>query len=67
MLEVSGLMGCKMTNFEKFKAMTVEELANFFEKYTPCGDETLCTGHCLLGCAESHKKWLEREADDEAE
>jgi hypothetical protein len=56
-----------MTNFEKFKAMTVEELANFFEKYTPCGDETLCTGHCLLGCAESHKKWLEREADDEAE
>ena len=55
-----------MTNFEKIKAMTVEELANFFEKYIECNDD-MCFGHCHLGCAESHKKWLESEVDDEAE
>ena len=56
-----------MTNFEKIKAMTIKEFAEFLEKHTLCDDETLCTGHCHLGCAESHKKWLESEVDDEAE
>jgi hypothetical protein len=56
-----------MTNFEKIKAMTIEELAKFFEKYIGCNDD-VCTGHCHMGCVASHKKWLESEdEDDEAE
>lgn len=50
-----------MTNFEKIKAMDIDELAIFFQ-----GDCTFCVcfsepGRCSLSCKEGIKKWLESE------
>jgi len=51
-----------MTNFEKIKQMTVEEMA----KIITCpylGDETV---DCRENCIECCEKWLESEVEDNA-
>lgn len=53
-----------MTNYEKIKAMDIDELANFFQS-----DCTLCVcfykpGCCSLSCKEGVKQWFESEAED---
>ena len=53
-----------MTNYEKIKAMDIDELAELFQ-----GDCTFCVcfsdPRCFsLSCKEGVKKWLESEAED---
>lgn len=60
-----------MTNYEKIKGMSVEELAEFIEKAKMCGAlitrETTSEECC--GCADGFCKdvleWLESECDEE--
>ena len=48
-----------MTNFEKIKAMTTEEMAELFAQFAlGCSN---CRGDG--SCVECNKKWLEREVD----
>ena len=50
-----------MTNFEKIKAMTVEEMADFLDRYIHCDN---CPAHyaCLhSSCFKSFYNWLEDE------
>ena len=56
-----------MTNYEKIKNMTIEEMAKLFTRYYHCG---FCVNHpsfYLRECYEGTKKFLESEAveDDE--
>lgn len=61
----------KITNYEKIKGMSVEELAEFIEKAKMCGAlitrETTSEECC--GCADGFCKdvleWLENERDEE--
>ena len=54
-----------MTYYEKIKNMTIEEMANFFDKITErcfnneCKDCTLCEG--IYCCANEFKYWLNSE------
>jgi hypothetical protein len=50
-----------MTNFEKIKNMSVEELANFICGLTYCDYCPIC---CRGGCEHSWERWLESEAED---
>ena len=64
-----------MTNFEKIKGMTVEEMV-YFLKDAQDGDDCcslcafdheeykLCTSQ-RVSCIDGYKKWLESEVDDE--
>ena len=61
---VGGKGGLTMTNFERIKQMTVEEMASYF-----CiGGLPICplhAPHCKDNkCPECFKKWLESEVDD---
>lgn len=53
-----------MTNFERIKAMTVEELAELISK-SPCynckktSDQT-----CTIPCFQGVKQWLESEVEE---
>ena len=50
-----------MTNFEKIKAMTVEEMAKLlFELTSPCGYTRCLDGNCF----ECVKKYLESEVEE---
>ena len=66
-------MGCrKMTNGERIRQMTDEELAKFLNKKT-LGLTSVCkvpceiydvTGHCFVSeCYDAFLKWLKQEAD----
>ena len=68
-----------MTNFEKIKAMDVEDLANVIYKandeicFNNCISDTGNKFSCKFGenvdernCQECMKNWLESEADDNA-
>lgn len=60
-----------MTNFEKIKAMTVEEVANalklyrFYEDFVCC---LCCNNDCIVNnsedCKLRIKKWLESEVEE---
>ena len=50
-----------MTNFEKIKNMSVEELANFICGLTYCDYCPICYRG---GCEHSWERWLESEAED---
>ena len=54
-----------MTNYERIKQMSVEEMAEYFCKY---GGLPLCplnAPHCRSNeCPKCFKKWLESEVDD---
>ena len=59
---VDMVKGSKMTNFERIKNMTVEEMADFFDRYIHCDN---CPAHCAClhsSCFKSFCNWLE---DDE--
>lgn len=54
-----------MTNAEKLRAMTDEELAEFLNEYAGCHicdgfQKGICNSECLIG----HLIWLRKEADD---
>ena len=72
----NGKGGKKMTNFERIKEMSVEELAEVFEDKVSTFDCEVCsskyaeTEHCEeRGCkkfaVKRLKKWLESECDAE--
>ncbi|MCR5835987.1 MAG: hypothetical protein K6G88_05750 [Lachnospiraceae bacterium] len=55
-----------MTNFEKIKEMSKEELVNFFYDILSCEDcfinvDNMCNHH---NCKTSIKEWLEQEAEE---
>lgn len=56
-----------MTNYEKIKNMTIEEMAEWLDAHTTKCD--ICVydeqSKCLETCFYGIKKWLEREADEE--
>ena len=62
-----------MTNFEKIKAMTVEDMATLFDDKNCCAfcaKERECATESgfyidLEKCKEYTKQWLEQEADDD--
>lgn len=61
-----------MTNAEKIKCMSTEELAIALERITNCGFTSDCETCCLEKCWEEGgcnvltiKRWLESEAEDD--
>ena len=71
----NGKGGKKMTNFERIKGMSVEELAEFLLKVNTAYSEPCMTGEkdCKWedyqthdkGCKDCFKEWLESECDAE--
>ena len=57
--------GKRMTNFEKIKAMSVEEMAHFFLKI--CTDEGRCyfCWTCNNDCVGNVEKFLESEVEED--
>lgn len=57
-----------MTNFERIKAMSVEEMAKYIDaqycQHSFCGPRKNCEG---IECTECIAAWLEREVQDEAD
>lgn len=52
----------KMTNFEKIKNMSVEEMTEFMVLVNTCGCDC-CKGICaVMNCNDGFKNWLESEA-----
>lgn len=57
-----------MNNYEKIKAMTIEEMCNFLDE-SPCfhcvdfGLQEKDRQNCLRNCKRSIKQWLEQEAE----
>lgn len=58
-----------MTNYERIKNMSVEEMANFFENLCECPPGCdIYSGYCLSNrCIDCQSKWLESEVDNNAE
>lgn len=58
-----------MTNYEKIKQMTVEEIVNADECYIELNCVTChrmnCTEYCVGGCRKQLKIWLESEVEEE--
>lgn len=54
-----------MTNYEKIKAMDIDELANFFQCDCYCCVCYSEPGPCSMPCKEGVKKWLESEVADD--
>ena len=58
-----------MTNFERIKAMSVDEMAKAFELHTAC---SICPAYKVCpdkwgkydDCCDFIKKWLEREVEN---
>lgn len=70
----NGKGGKKMTNFERIKKMSVEELAEIFEDKVPPFDCGVCsskyaeTEHCEeSGCKPFAKKWLKEWLESECD
>lgn len=56
-----------MTNFEKIKQMSVEDMADFFArmKYCRCCPiKAFCLNTDGIGCRNVFRKWLESEAEE---
>ena len=57
-----------MTNFEKIKQMSVEEMADMFYSIIPSCDNChivdLCRDENILHCRRVIRKWLESEAEE---
>jgi len=47
-----------MTNYEKIKQMSIDEMAEFIGECDYCNNDLECNGNCDECC----KKWLESEA-----
>ena len=58
-----------MTNYEKIKAMSVEEMANFF--YSFFWEENICSSMsdcvCNENCHDCAIKYLQQESEDDEE
>lgn len=56
-----------MTNFERIKNMTVEEMAEFIAYYLGCNnciyDQSICPDD-KNACLKGTQKWLESEAEE---
>lgn len=54
-----------MTNYEKIKSMSVEEMAEFMYENCLCACCPYCDGGlCHCDCKDGHKKWLESEVEE---
>ncbi|MBO5955767.1 MAG: hypothetical protein J6Q10_03085 [Clostridia bacterium] len=57
-----------MTNYEKIKAMSVEEMAEYFADSLDCvycPAKSLCRKKKLLTCVENFLLWLESEVEED--
>ena len=55
-----------MTNADRIRSMTDEELAEFLESHTNCfGNDLTCKKFCGRGCTEAWLMWLRQEVNDE--
>lgn len=67
-LIVSGSLceDCKpMTNGDKIRAMTDEELAEWLDLHGECNQCAYHPAQCNTDCNEGHFKWLRKEADED--
>lgn len=55
----------KMTNFERIKSMSIDEMAEFIYEHCCCDDCSLPTSCLDKNCKKCVKKWLESEVDTE--
>lgn len=56
-----------MTNFEKIKQMSVEDMAYYLARMThcpPCPIKTVCADNNGISCRNVFIKWLESEAEE---
>ena len=57
-----------MTNFEKIKAMSVEEMARFMDEMLPDCDGCPAMKYCIVDhktCEETIQKYLESEVEED--
>lgn len=58
-----------MTNFQKIKEMSLEQLTDLLSSTVDCDTcpiEDFCNTHpTFLGCGETIKQWLQEEASDD--
>ena len=54
-----------MTNADKIRQMTDEQLAEFFDKISDCQTCIDNPSKCHMECIDSRLKWLKQEATDE--
>ena len=57
-----------MTNFERIKEMSVEEMAEWLDSFdfTECNCCTYTNSNCHnVSCEDGHKQWLESEVEEE--
>ena len=55
----------KMTNYERIKQMTVDEMANFFYHRFDCGACPADEVRCFTSCEMFIKEWLLSEVEDD--
>lgn len=53
-----------MTNYEKIKQMTKEELCLFLVEKMDCSTCDICECHTFRNCKKNLSKWLDSEAKD---
>lgn len=53
-----------MTNFERIKAMSVEEMAELLCRKCCVVEEKLCKHYYVFNCVNEIKHWLESESKD---
>ena len=57
----------RMTNYEKIKAMSIDEMAEYFltKSFDPCDITNFPVVDCDAGCDKCIRKWLESEVEEE--
>lgn len=56
-----------MTNFEKIKAMSIDEMTVLLDTHGLCSDNTTIHDDCDANCDDCIKKWLESEVEQNEE
>ena len=74
-IKKSGCRGCKyrkvdedkpLTNGDRIRAMTDEELAEWFDLHGECNQCAYHPAQCKTECNEGHLKWLKQEVSEDA-
>lgn len=56
--------GSRVTNGDKIRSMSDEELAEFIDSHVPCFEFCMCDHYiCKEKCKEGIEKWLKSEAE----
>lgn len=60
------VVDCPDTNFEKIKAMSIDEMAEYFltKSFDPCDITNFPVVDCDAGCDKCIRKWLESEVEE---